>query len=126
MDLSVNRGFDRPDTSVIYSRLQPAGFMTIRGEITRSAQEVDAGSREDSTTGMPPLLPTSQNGPSGHGRVEAFWNSFSCDPSIAVLQSVPAFPARMIHGGSTAGNKRRGQFLTLHLAMTEFCWGKGN
>ena len=24
-------------------------------------------------------------------RVEAFWNSFSCDPSIAVLQSVPAF-----------------------------------
>jgi hypothetical protein len=41
---------------------------------------------------MPPLLPTSQNDPSGLGRVEAFWNSFSCDLSIAVLQSVPAFP----------------------------------
>jgi hypothetical protein len=40
---------------------------------------------------MPPLLPTSQNDPSGLGRAEAFWNSFSCDPSIAVLQSVPAF-----------------------------------
>ncbi len=51
---------------------------------------------------MPPLLPTSQNGPSGLGRAEAFWNSFSCDPSIEVLQSVPAFPARMIHEGSTA------------------------
>jgi hypothetical protein len=36
-------------------------------------------------------LLTSQNGPSGLGRTEAFWNSFSCDPSIAVLQSVPAF-----------------------------------
>jgi hypothetical protein len=43
------------------------------------------------TTGMLPLLPTSQNDPSGLGRVEAFWNSFSCDRSIAVLQSVPAF-----------------------------------
>ena len=40
---------------------------------------------------MPPLLPTSQNGPSGLGRVEAFWNSFRCDHSIAELQSVPAF-----------------------------------
>ena len=40
---------------------------------------------------MPPLLPTSQNGPSGLGRAETFWNSFSCDPSIAMLQSVPAF-----------------------------------
>jgi hypothetical protein len=35
------------------------------------------------SSGMLPLLPTSRNGPSGHGRVEAFWNSFSCDPSIA-------------------------------------------
>jgi len=50
------------------------------------------------TAGMPPLLPTSRNGPSGHGRVEAFWNSVSYDPSIAVLQSVPAFRS-----------KRRGQ-----------------
>ena len=40
---------------------------------------------------MPPLLPTSQNDPSGLGRAEAFWNSFSRDHSIAVLQSVPAF-----------------------------------
>ena len=59
-------------------------------------------SLEYSTAGILPLLPTSQNDPSGLGRVEAFWNSFSCDPSIAVLQSVPAFPARMIHEGSTA------------------------
>ena len=29
------------------------------------------------TAGMRPLLPTSQNDPSGLGRVEAFWNSFS-------------------------------------------------
>jgi hypothetical protein len=43
------------------------------------------------SAGMLPLLPTSQNDPSGLGRTEAFWNSFSCDPSIAVLQSVPAF-----------------------------------
>ena len=48
------------------------------------------------------LLPTSHNGPSGLSRVEASWNFFSYDPSIAVLQSVPAFPARMIHEGSTA------------------------
>ena len=40
---------------------------------------------------IPPLLSTSQNDPSGLGRAEAFWNSFSCDPLIAVLQSVPAF-----------------------------------
>jgi len=51
---------------------------------------------------MPPPLPTSQNDPSGLGRVEAFWNSFSCDSLIAALHSVPAFPARMIHEGSTA------------------------
>jgi len=43
------------------------------------------------TTGTPPLLPTSRNDPSGLGRVETFWNSVSCDRSIAVLQSVPAF-----------------------------------
>ncbi|MCD6057750.1 MAG: hypothetical protein K0Q89_1280 [Thermomicrobiales bacterium] len=43
------------------------------------------------SAGMPPLLPTSQNHPSELGQLEAFWNSFSCDPSIAVLQSVPAF-----------------------------------
>ena len=58
--------------------------------------------RTFSTAGLLPLLPTSQNDPSGLGRVEAFWNSFSCDPSIAELQSVPAFLARMIHEGSTA------------------------
>ena len=40
---------------------------------------------------MPPPLPTSQNDPSGLGRVETFWNSFSCDRSITELQSVPAF-----------------------------------
>jgi hypothetical protein len=40
---------------------------------------------------MVPLPPTSQNDPSGLGRVETFWNSFSCDRSIAALQSVPAF-----------------------------------
>jgi hypothetical protein len=43
------------------------------------------------TAGMLPLLPTSQNDPHGLGRAEAFWNSFSCDRSIAALQSVPAF-----------------------------------
>jgi len=43
------------------------------------------------TAGMLPLLPTSQNDPFGLGRVEAFWNSFSCDRSIAALPSVPAF-----------------------------------
>jgi hypothetical protein len=43
------------------------------------------------SAGTLPLLPTSQNDPSGLGRVEAFWNSFSCDHSIAALQSVPAF-----------------------------------
>jgi hypothetical protein len=51
---------------------------------------------------MPPPLPTSRNDPHGLGRVETFWNSLSCDLSIAALQSVPAFPARMIHEGSTA------------------------
>ena len=40
---------------------------------------------------MPPPLPTSRNDPHGLGRVEAFWNSLSCDLSIAVLQSVPVF-----------------------------------
>jgi hypothetical protein len=43
------------------------------------------------SAGMPPLLPTSENDPSGLGRVEAFWNSFSGNHSIAELQSVPAF-----------------------------------
>jgi hypothetical protein len=31
--------------------------------------------------------------------VEAFWNSFSCDRSIAVLQSVPAFLLQTPGGG---------------------------
>jgi hypothetical protein len=47
--------------------------------------------RTFSTAGLLPLLPASRNGTHGLGRAEAFWNSFSCDPSIAVLQSVPAF-----------------------------------
>ncbi|MBI5317607.1 MAG: hypothetical protein HZB34_16725 [Nitrospirae bacterium] len=34
---------------------------------------------------MPPLLPTSQNDPSGLGRAEAFWNSLSCDHTIAIF-----------------------------------------
>ena len=33
----------------------------------------------------------SRSGPSGLGRAEPFWNSFSCDLTIAGLQSVPAF-----------------------------------
>ena len=74
--------------------------MTVRGEITQSAQETDARSLEDSTAGRPLLLPTSQNDPYGLGRVKAFWNSFSCDYSIAELQSVQlSFFARIIHGG---------------------------
>ena len=70
------------------------------------------------SAGTPPLLPTSQNDPSGLGRAEAFWNSFSCDPSIAVLQSVPAFPARMIHEGSTATADtplRQASMLIIHI-----------
>jgi hypothetical protein len=34
----------------------------------------------------PPAAP-----PPRRSEAEAFWNSFSCDRSIAVLQSVPAF-----------------------------------
>ena len=45
-----------------------------------------------STAGLLPLLPTSRNGPSGLGRAEAFWNSFSCDPSIAVASVSSSFP----------------------------------
>jgi len=44
-----------------------------------------------STAGLLPLLPTSRNGTHGFGWAEPLWNSYSCDPSIAVLQSVPAF-----------------------------------
>jgi len=43
------------------------------------------------SAGMLPLLPTSRNDPSGLSWAETFWNSFGCDHSIAVLQSVPAF-----------------------------------
>jgi hypothetical protein len=42
--------------------------------------------------GLLPLFLSSRNDPHGIGRAEALWNSFSCDHSIAVLQSVPAFP----------------------------------
>ena len=36
--------------------------------------------------------------------VEAFWNSFSCDHSIAVPQSVPAFlPSRVSVGPRSSG-----------------------
>jgi hypothetical protein len=64
------------------------------------------------STGMPPPLSTSQNGPSGLGRVEAFWNSFSCDPSIAVLQSVPAFLLQT-PGGDPAASAQVAQCRTL-------------
>jgi hypothetical protein len=59
---------------------------------------------------MPPLLLTSQNGPSGLGRAEAFWNSFSCDPSIAVLQSVPAF----LLSQSSVGPRSSGEVARQH------------
>jgi hypothetical protein len=38
-----------------------------------------------------PRLRASRSGPSGLGRAEPFWNSFSCDLTIAGLQSSPAF-----------------------------------
>jgi hypothetical protein len=51
------------------------------------------------SAGTPPPLPTSQNGPSGL----AEWKPSGIpSAAIAALQSVPAFPARMIHEGSTA------------------------
>jgi hypothetical protein len=54
---------------------------------------------------MPPLRSTSQNDPSGLGRVETFWNSFSCDLAIAVLQSVPAF----LRSQSSVGPRSSGE-----------------
>jgi len=71
------------------------------------------------TAGLLPLLPASKNDPQGLGRAEdlpphqlggvrkrdaryssrrgPFWNSLSCEHTLAVLQSVPAFHARNIH-----------------------------
>jgi len=60
---------------------------------------------------MPPLRPTSRNDPSGLGRVEAFWNSFSRDPSIAVLQSVPAFLLRQ----ASVGPRSSGEVARQHV-----------
>ena len=61
---------------------------------------------------MPPLLPTSQNGPSGFGQAEAFWNSFSYDPSIAELQSVPAF----LLGQASVGPRSSGEVAAQHIS----------
>ena len=44
--------------------------------------------------------------------VEAFWNSFSCDHSIAVLQSVPAFLLQT-PGGAPAAPAQVAQCRTL-------------
>ncbi len=44
--------------------------------------------------------------------VEAFWNSFSCDHSIAVLQSVPAFLLQT-PGGDPAAPAQVAQCRTL-------------
>jgi len=38
-------------------------------------------------------------------RVEAFWNSFSCDHAIAALQSVPAF----LLAGTSVGPRASGE-----------------
>jgi hypothetical protein len=57
------------------------------------------------TAGLLPLLPASRNGPDGLDRAEAFWNSFSCDRTIAIFghfqlsfsaksRWVPVFPVR--------------------------------
>lgn len=43
------------------------------------------------SAGIQPQLHNSQNSPSWISQAGAFWDSFSCDPSIAGLQSVPAF-----------------------------------
>jgi hypothetical protein len=59
---------------------------------------------------MPPLLPTSRNDPRGLGRVEAFWNSLSCDLSIAALQSVPAF----LLGQASVGPRSSGEVARHH------------
>jgi hypothetical protein len=67
------------------------------------------------TAGMPPLLPTSQNDPSGLGRVETFWNSFSCDRSIAVLQSVPAF----LLSQASVGPRSSGEVAQQHASAWE-------
>ena len=86
-------------------------------------RKVQDGRLLNSTAGMLPLLPTSQNDPSGLGGVEAFWNSFSCDRSIAELPSVPAFPARMIHEGSTATadtQLRQASMLKIHILAGGF------
>ena len=66
---------------------------------------------------MPPPLPTSQNDPSGLGRVEAFWNSFSCDLAIAVLQSVPAFPLSQ----ASVGPRSSGEVARRHGSARNGC-----
>ena len=54
---------------------------------------------------MLPLFPASQNDPSGLGRVETFWNSFSCERAIAALQSVLAFLLRQTSMGPRFSGK---------------------
>src|SRR5207249_11453883 len=46
----------------------------------------------------------------GLGRVEAFWNSFTCDSLIAALQSVPAF----LFSQATVGPRPSGEVARQH------------
>jgi len=74
--------------------------------------------RRMTSAGTPLLLPTSQNDPSGLGRAEAFWNSFSCDPSIAVLQSVPAF----LLNQASVGPRSSGEVVRQHASARSNQW----
>ena len=69
------------------------------------------------SAGTPLLLPTSQNDPSGLGRVEAFWNSFSCDLEIAELQSVPAF----LLSQASVGPRSSGEVARQHARARSGC-----
>jgi hypothetical protein len=52
---------------------------------------------------MRPLAPAPPAAPlPRRSEAETFWNSFSCDHSIAVLQSVPAFLLQTPGGGPAA------------------------
>src|SRR5882762_10024283 len=59
----------------------------------------------------------SRSGPSGLGRAEPFWNSFSCDLTIAGLQSVPAF---LLGQASVGTPLLRQRSLSLHTAPNKY------
>ena len=81
---SASRTFRRPIDLQESARTRRRVCYSARG-VHRLSGETGAGSVGQLR------FRASRSGPSGLSRAETFWNSFSCDLTIAGLQSVPAF-----------------------------------